>query len=332
MPDKYQSYMRSMMRATAEAHGKDSLGNWRRSPLIAEAMVDNRIVIPGIIDSTKTLTFTTLEAIKYHYCEGEAETIDDVLKYENIGSDYTLNSFKPTFLDKTKGVLTNSVLRGILIMLIIGGIWFELQSPGIGFPLGVAICAAVLYFAPLYVDGLAAYWEIILFVVGLALLIAEIFVIPGFGIAGISGIILMFLGLVFSLLGNTYFNFSTVGTSQIGTAVGTVTGGLVLAFAAVIFITWRMGGNGLMGKMSLKTSQETNEGYIGVPMEQTDLIGSVGNAITDLRPSGKVEIDGKIYDALSFNGQFIANNSKVEVVNYSTGQIGVKTISMKNEE
>lgn len=71
MPDKYQSYMRSTIRATAEAHGKDTtvvkgdtITKWVRDPRIAEAMVDQRIIVPGLVDSTQVLTFTTLEAIK----------------------------------------------------------------------------------------------------------------------------------------------------------------------------------------------------------------------------------------------------------------------------
>ena len=75
--------------------------------------------------------------------------------------------------------------------MIIGGIYFELQTPGVGFPIIASIIAAILYFVPYYLNGLAANWEIILFFVGVVLLIVEIFIIPGFGIAGISGIILM---------------------------------------------------------------------------------------------------------------------------------------------
>ncbi|HRU73124.1 MAG TPA: nodulation protein NfeD, partial [Paludibacteraceae bacterium] len=180
MPDKYQSYMRATMRSTAEAHGKDSLGRWKRDPLIAEAMVDNHTVIPNIIDSGKTLTFTTEEAIANRYCEGVAETVIDVLEKEGYSvGEYELITYKPTFYDKLKGILTNTIFQSLLIMFIIGGIYFELQTPGIGFPLVVAIVASVLYFAPLYIDGLAANWEIIIFFIGVILLILEIFVIPG---------------------------------------------------------------------------------------------------------------------------------------------------------
>ena len=143
--------------------------NWKRDPLIAEAMVDDRTVIPGIIDSGKTLTFTALEAIKYNYCEGMANNVEEVIEKQLKVKDYELVVFEPTAWDNIKGFLMSSVLQGLLIMLIVGGIYFELQTPGIGFPLGVAITAAVLYFAPLYIDGLAANWEILTFIIGLTL-------------------------------------------------------------------------------------------------------------------------------------------------------------------
>lgn len=87
MPDKYQSYMRAMMRATAESHGKiaesDSALRWRRNPVIAEAMVDSRVEVDGLIDSTRVLTFTPEEAIKWGYADGKAESVDEVLSALN---------------------------------------------------------------------------------------------------------------------------------------------------------------------------------------------------------------------------------------------------------
>ncbi|HKK67195.1 MAG TPA: hypothetical protein VJ946_03250, partial [Bacteroidales bacterium] len=206
MPDKYQSYMRSTIRATAESHGKDTIITptdtiikWVRDPRIAEAMVDDRIRIPGVIDSGKVLTFTALEAIENGFCEGTAETVDEVIGKLDL-KPYEMDTFEPTFYDSIKGFVTSPVLQGILVLLIIGGLYFELQSPGIGFPLAVSVAAAILYFAPLYIDGLAANWEILIFIIGIALIAVEIFAIPGFGLAGISGIILALTGLTLSLL------------------------------------------------------------------------------------------------------------------------------------
>ncbi|HOI32846.1 MAG TPA: nodulation protein NfeD, partial [Bacteroidales bacterium] len=160
VPDKFQSYMRSMMRSTAEANGRD--------PQIAQAMVDPSIYVPGVSDSGKVLTFTTSEAIRHGFAEGKAESIEEVMKlagHENY--EIIHHTLKP--LDKVINILIHPAISGILIMIIIGGLYFELQTPGIGFPLGAAVFAALLYFAPLYLEGLATHWEVIVFVLGIIL-------------------------------------------------------------------------------------------------------------------------------------------------------------------
>lgn len=332
LPDKYQSYMRATMRATAEAHGKDTVvtGNdtvvkWKRNPLIAEAMVDERTVVPNVADSGKILTFTTQEALKYGYCDGTAENIREIIKKESGNQPYELVKFKPTAWDNIKGFLMSPFFQGILIMLIIGGIYFELQSPGIGFALGVAITAAVLYFAPLYIDGLAANWEIILFVVGLILIGLEIFVVPGFGITGISGIFLVVSGLILSLLNNVNFDFKPIHPADSSKAILTVIGGLTLGFGLIIYLSNKIGSKGLFKKLALETTLESKEGYIGVPTEGINIVGKKGIAYTVLRPSGKVKVDEKVYDAVSVNGVFIEKGTQIIVVRYETGQVYVES-------
>ena len=206
VPDKYQSFMRGMMRSTAESHGKDTIitGNdtiirWHRDPAIAEAMVDPRLYVEGIIDTGQVLTLTADEAIQYHFCEGKAESVEEAISSAGI-KNYEIHAFKKSTMDKIIGLLLNPIVSGLLIMMIVGGIYFELQSPGIGFPLAAAITAAVLYFAPLYLEGLAENWEVILFVVGILLIALEIFIIPGFGVAGVSGVLLVIVGLTLSLV------------------------------------------------------------------------------------------------------------------------------------
>jgi membrane-bound serine protease (ClpP class) len=182
-------------------------------------------LFPGLLIRVKVLTFTTLEAIENGYCDGIAENIAEV--QELIGLENAeLVSFQASFYDGIKGFLTSPILSGILILIIIGGIYFEMQSPGIGFPILASLIAAILYFAPLYIDGLAANWEIIIFVIGIALIAAEVFIIPGFGVAGISGVILMVTGLTLSLLDNVVFDFQGVDTSDFMQALLVVMGGL----------------------------------------------------------------------------------------------------------
>ena len=311
------------MRSTAEAQGVDSLGNWKRDPLIAEAMVDVRTIVPGLIDSTKTLTLTTQEAIQWNYCDGEVDNIPELLLLEGFEEpNYEIVVYKPTLMDNILGILTSTFLQSILIMLIIGGIYFELQSPGVGFPLVIAIVAAALYFAPLYIEGLAENWEIIIFVIGIVLIILEIFVIPGFGIAGILGILFILFGLIMSLIDNVRFDFNGVSLDKISEAIFTVVMGMILATAGIIYLSHKIGSKGIFKRLALQKVQETNEGYIGVPTEQLSLVGKTGVTATDMRPSGKVQIEDTLYDAVAENG-FIAKGKHVKVVKYETGQIYV---------
>ena len=330
MPDKYQSYMRSTIRATAEAHGKDTVvvgGDttymWRRDPHIAEAMVDESIYIEGVIDTGKILTFTTLEAIENGFCEGQANNIKEVLTQLDI-EEYEMTSFQPSFYDGLRGFLSSPILQGILILVIMGGIYFELQTPGIGFPLAAAALAAILYFAPLYIEGLAANWEIILFIVGLLLIGLEVFVIPGFGVAGVSGITLVVLGLTFSMLDNDLFDFEAVGFNKLLEALGIVLSGLFGALLAIIYISKKIlaTDSALGAKIALNTSEDIELGYIGVEASMKELVGESGVANTTLRPSGKVEINDEIYDAVAESG-YIEKGAVIKVSRFSHGQLYV---------
>ena len=332
MPDKYQSYMRSTMRATAEAHGKDTLVtaendtiiSWFRDPEIAEAMVDERVYIEGITDTGQVLTFTALEAIENGYCEGTAENVREVI--EKIGvSDYELVEYKLTWIEKIIALLVNPVISGLLIMAIIGGIYFEMQSPGIGFPLGIAVLAAILYFAPLYLEGLAANWEIVIFIVGIILIFVEIFAIPGFGVAGISGVVLVFSGLVLSLIDNVNFDFEGVEMRGLGVAVTTVILGVFGGFLLSLYLSKKVftAQSGMFKNFALNTVQHVDEGYVSIETSMLKLKGKEGNAQTVLRPGGKVTIEGEIYDAVAETG-FIERGENVIVTRIEATQIYVE--------
>ena len=325
MPDKYQSYMRSMMRSTAEAHGQDTiiqrndtLYKWKRDPLIAEAMVDERVSIPNLVDTGKVLTLTAQEAMKWGYCEGIAESPDEVITRYLGYSDYRLVSYTPSWLDDVKGFLLNPVFQSFLIILIIGGIYFEMQAPGMGFPSVVALVAAVLYFAPLYLDGLAANWEILVFVIGLMLIAVELFVLPGFGVAGIGGIVLVTGGLIMALLDNTNFDFRGVSAERWGEAVLTVLAGLVLGFVAMIWLSHKIGRRGIFRRVALVADLEE---AVSSP-DLSALVGQEGVAVTVLRPSGKVRIGTEWYDGVSEAG-FIEKGSRVKVLRFENAQLYV---------
>jgi membrane-bound serine protease (ClpP class) len=315
MPDKYQSYMRSMMRSTAEASGRD--------PDIAQAMVDDRIAIPGVIDSGSVLTFTTSEAIENGFCEGEVESIKDLLQSIDI-IDYDIYTQQLTASDSIIKFLTSPLISGVLIMLIVGGLYFELQSPGIGFPLGAAILGAILYFAPLYIEGLVENWEIILFFVGIVLLAIELFVVPGFGFFGISGIVIILLSLALAMVGNDGFNFTIPDVTAIIHALIVVSFSSLIGIVASYYLSKKLFATNSMLNLSLATTQKREDGF-GIEVETySNVVGQDGTAYTDLRPSGKVKISNQIYDAIAVSG-YISKNEKVVVMDYSNAQLIVKS-------
>ena len=142
--------MRSKMRSTAEETG--------RNPEIAEAMVDQDIALEGITEEGKLLTFTVSEALANGFCDKEVKNLQELLNDNNLGSA-KIEHYVPSTIDKIISILINPAVSGILIMIMLGGIYFELQSPGIGFPIAAAAIAATLFFAPLYIEGMAENWE-----------------------------------------------------------------------------------------------------------------------------------------------------------------------------
>jgi len=317
VPDKYQSYMRAMMRSTAEATGRD--------PNIAQAMVDPRIKIEGIIDSGSVLTFTATEALKFGFCEGIAESTEDVMRLAGI-IDYEIVEQELKPIDKMIGFFINPVVSGILIMIIIGGIYFELQTPGLGFPSIAAVLAALMYFAPLYLEGLANHWEILIFVIGIILIAVEIFAIPGFGVTGITGIVLVVTGLTLSLIDNVGFDFTHVNVNKIIASLFLVIISIFISIVASFFITRSLfTQNRLFGSLALETVQSAEEGYSTSDAAYQEMIGRTGIAHTILRPAGKVKIGNDVFDATALTG-YIEKGDQIEVVRYETGQLFVRQI------
>ncbi|RLD42342.1 MAG: nodulation protein NfeD [Bacteroidetes bacterium] len=314
MPDKYQSYMRSMMRATAEAKNRD--------PDIAQAMVDPKIYVESISDTGQVLTFTVSEAIEFGFCEGEASSLEEALELAGI-EDYIFVKHEISATDKIIGWLINPMVSGILIMVIIGGIYFELQTPGIGFPLAAAAIAATLYFAPLYLEGLANHWEIMLFIVGLVLIAIEIFAIPGFGIAGVLGIAFTITGLTLSMVQNMGTGIFDYDLTNVVKAFFVVVIAFFLSIVGSIILTKQLFGTTHFGNLALAKTQKTDEGYTSASSAYQNMQGQEGIARTILRPTGKVSIDGDQYDATALTG-FIEKGVKIIVVGYQTGQLVVK--------
>ena len=316
--EKYQSYMRGKMRATAEANG--------RNPAIAEGMVDPTIVVPGISDSSKIITLTAQEATSeaINFCEGIAPDADSALRLAGLG-EYTVQNHVPTSTDNVIGFFVRPVVSSLLLALIVIGIVLEFKTPGVGLFIVISLVAAVLYFLPLYYEGLAANWEIALFLLGLVLLAIEVFVIPGFGVFGIIGFTLVACGLGLAMVQNldkeSYEFTLKTSPSTIIRPFLLVASVVILGFISAIFLLGKgIQTSYLSKRLTVESVQSKEEGYVvGRAHELNKLKGKEGHAISMLRPMGKVEIDGKSYHARCEQGYLDSGTPiRVDSINGAT--------------
>ena len=308
LPEKYQSFMRGMMRATAEATG--------RNPEIAESMVD----------TANVLSLTPSEAMEVEYCNGTAETVEEVIVKVIGDNGFIVKEMEDdlTWLDRLIAILLNPILQSIFMMMIVGGIFVEIRTPGIGLPLVTAIVGALLYFAPLYVEQLAASWEILLFVVGLVLIALEVFVIPGFGVAGISGIIAVVLALAFAMIDNAdFFTFDGSFTlSPLLKPVAMVTMSITIAVFGSVWLIRKLLTVSSFNGIALHEEMKADEGYTGVVSGLDALVGQEVVVFADLKPSGKVQAaDGHIYEAALKFGGFASKGDSLRVVSAEQGRL-----------
>ncbi|ABG60092.1 serine protease, ClpP class [Cytophaga hutchinsonii ATCC 33406] len=316
-PDKYQSDMRAMMRTTAETN--------HRNPVFAENMVGKAVGADSLTVGNVT-TFTTSEAIKNGYCEAEIHSLEELYTYLHL-HHAAITHFELSTTDQIVNFFMNPALRGLLLLLIIGGIYFELQTPGIGVALFAALVGIALYFIPSYLNGLAENWEILIFFIGAVLLILEITVIPGFGLAGLSGLVLIVSSLILVGLNNDTFDFTFVPESDIyitsATVLAAFTAGTVLAFAAGN----RFMKSALFNKISLQDTFQSSDGFTS-NFHTEVLTGKQGTSYSVLRPSGKILLDGNVYDAYT-RGEYVEANKAVEVIEQVGSSLKVKEIHVQ---
>lgn len=308
MPDKYQSFMRGMMRSTAQATGRD--------PKIAESMVD----------TANVLSLTPSEAIEVGFCEGVCEDEFEVAHKVAGSDDFVIRNIEDdiSWLDRLIQFLLNPLLQSIFMMIIIGGIFVEIRTPGIGLPLVTAIVGALLYFAPAYLGDLVSYWEILLFVVGLVLIGVEIFVLPGFGVCGILGIIAVVLSLAFAMVDNAeLFHWDgSLNLQPILRPIGIV---IISASAAIfgsVLLVRKLFATRSFDHIALRQELKADEGFTGVASGLESFVGETVTVFTDLRPSGKVKTaDGRIFEATLRFGGFAEKGTSLTVISAEQGRL-----------
>lgn len=322
--EKVISYMREEMAASAEANG--------RSREIAQAMVDEEIEIDFIIsvnndtlnggeiegfNSGKLITLSTDLALKSGIADAQVESFSDLLKKLNINQKNVIE-VKETWSELMVRFLTNPNFAPILMSLGMIGVFFEIKSPGFGVPGGLGILCLALFFGSHLLVGLADVTEILILGSGLLLILLEILVIPGFGIVGIPGFLMIVYSLFTMLIGEHPL------PEDFNMAIRSMSYSFVLMLILSTLIFRALTRSDYYKKLIPVEGQPSSKGF-SISKGYQNLIGEIGKCVTVLRPSGRVEINGKVYQAMS-TGEYIEKGESVKVSHTDENQIVVKKV------
>jgi membrane-bound serine protease (ClpP class) len=318
--EKVVSYMRAEMRATAEAKG--------RKGIIAEAMVDKDIEVPGLDEKGKLLTLTGDKALEVGIAEAIAPTYDAVFVLLNL-PNATRAAQETHWGEKVARALTDPVVSSLLMSFGVLGLLMEFYTGGHGIGAAIGIACLTAFFFGQYAANLAGWEEILVFGLGVILLAVEVFVIPGFGFAGILGITLMAVGFGMALVElelplGVSFELGYLQQAIEAVAIQLAAVMLALVGGAVIFGRFLPGTR--MGKTLILQSQTSAaQGYVSSPPNQSQLVGKSGRAVGPLRPAGIAELDGNRLDVVT-EGDFIDAGSTIQVVQVEGMRIVVRKI------
>ena len=306
--------MRTEMRTTAETRG-------RRGD-VAEAMVDREIEIEGVVEKGKVLTLSTDEALELAIADHQAASLEEALEVSEL-SGATVEDREMNWAETVARAVSAPVVSSLLMSIGFLGILIELYHPGWGLPGSLGVAALVTFFFGQHVAQLAGWEELLLFAIGAALMAVEVFVIPGFGIAGIAGITLMLAGALLSLIGLDLRVSWDLGF--VNEALMTLSGSIVLTVVGAVLTVRLLPATGVTRRFVLGESLATGDGFTSHDDAEKDAfpLGTVGEAITDLRPAGKIRIDEQRIDAVS-EGGFISTGTSVKIIAWRSGNAVVR--------
>lgn len=308
--EKTVSYLRKEFRATAEAR--------KRPLLLAEAMVDTDVEVPGVVAKGKLLTLTTEEALKLKVVDFSANTLEAVLKHLGLeGAE--VRTASPHWAEQLVRFLTHPVLSSLLISIGMLGILLELRTPGLGVAGALGIASLGLFFWGHWLVQLAGWEELLLAVVGLALLAAEIFFIPGFGIAGVLGMSALLGALVLGMTGAGDTAVVIVGT--VWRVVIALLGALLVGLVLLRFLPRLPFARRLVLASHLGTGPE----HGSAPLSDQRWIGQHGHAASSLRPAGIADIGGERVDVVS-DGALIEPGTAIVVTHVDGNRIVVRQV------
>lgn len=306
--EKTVSYLRKEFGATADRRG--------RPREIAEAMVDVDVEIAGVIAKGKLLTLTVTEALTHGVAQHKADTLEGALAAAGLpgaATRWATQTWAETFVR----FLTNPIVSSLLMSIGFLGLMVEIRTPGFALPGTVGVLSLALFFWGHWIVQLAGWEELLLVGAGLVLLGLEVFLFPGFGVAGIAGIAALVAALGLTLVG------AGASSTAIVNALGRVAVALLVALAAAVAMLRFLPRLPFGRRLVLEADMRSEQGYASAPDEDRLRLGRTGTALSPLRPAGVAEIDGDRVDVVT-EGGFVAAGTAIEVTQVDGNRIVVR--------
>jgi len=326
---KVSSILKSEVRSTAKYKG--------HPVRICEAFIDASIEIPGLTPDDEVLTMDQEQAVTTTtYTDPRtsetvvipplaafiAEDVEDLLAKEKIWPARIL-TYEMTWSEiLAKRLMT---IRALLLVIGLGALFLEAKTPGVGVPGAVGVIALALFFWGSYLADLSSFLEVVLFILGFFLLLLEIFVIPGFGLAGATGIVLIIASLIMAMIKLPPPDIPDIGfnTEMLKRALAT----LIAVFAGLVFLIWALSKTlpstplfrrFVLNPDALAEADRATQVSLGVTLKEhaidhSGLVGKTGEALTDLRPAGMALVDGRRIDVVT-QGDYIEQGAPIKVV------------------
>ena len=309
--EKAVSAVAALVRSAAQAAGHD--------PELAEKMVrreiEYKIGDEVISPAGRLLTLTAEEAARPGrdgqplLSASTAADVPAVLELLSLAGR-PLVEMRITSAEKIARMI--AAAAPILMMLGFLGIYIEIKTPGFGLPGILGAACLALFFWGHHIAGLAGMEDLLIFIVGIALILVEIFLIPGFGFTGVFGLALVFVALVGAMVrfvpGGAWlpvWDDLQIPIFKTGVA-------LVATGAAALVLGKFLPKSRLSGRIALGAATAAADGYTAAP-DSSAWIGKTGATLTPLHPAGTARIDGQRLDVVT-SGEFIDAGTPVKIV------------------
>ena len=313
---KFVSYLRGEFRSTAESKGRDGK--------VAEAMVDADVEVEGLVGPEELLTLDDGQALEFGIADFQAADLPTLLDRLHLGAA-NRNQPEIAWAERLVRFLTDPIVGGLLMSIGMLGIAIELYSPGVGLPGGVGVTCLALFFFGHFMTHLAGIEEVVLIAIGLVLLAVEVFVIPGFGVAGIAGLLTLCCGLVLALIGLDLG--VSIETGALWTGLLRVAASLSVTLLAFLGFLYVAPQSRFASRLVLKqkvAGGASDRDTHGVETSRGDkLMGREGVALGDLRPSGTAMFDDDRVDVVT-EGDYVVKGSTVKVIEVRGNRVVVR--------